>query len=249
MLFYRILINKKNFNYEVETRFFFKEKKDILYCFPQLKGLLFRQIRWKTSIIGEKLFLKDKQLRISEVIYKNETFNYLGYKEKDIGTFCNIRKELDEKIDDINSFISTSNIIRVLSLPYKKHKRNFNSIDDFFASYNIYKFLYFEGESEISEVDLSMFINKSLINKIKRPWSEKRYLTDYENLKLNLKIMYCNYIKFPLIFEIELIANNKWKAFFFEKIIKEIVYDYNISNIVIRKEPPFLLYETKNRIS
>lgn len=234
------------FNYEVETRLKFNNKYEILDVFPQFKNLNFKRLKWNTIILSKPIFLTGRQLRISDVILDDQTYTYLGFKEEDIGSFCNIRAEIDEQISNLQEFGKKSIIInKVLKSVQNPENNKIITIDDFLKVYNLDKFLFFEGESEIASIELSNIINREkLLQNLK---VEKVYKLD--ELKLNLKIMYCNYLKYPLLFEIEMIAKNKKQAFLFEKIIEEIADLYNLKEQVIRKEPPILLFEINNNFS
>lgn len=273
------------FDYEVETRFSFDCKDMIFNLFPPFKNLYFSKIKWNTYILNEKLFLSDRQLRFSNVILNNKNYIYLGYKDKDIGHFCNIRSEIDEQITDFDIFCKESIILNQI-LKKKNNKKskkiNFNLspienidsnlLDRISLIYDIEKFLYFEGESEVSSIELNKILNKEKIfqilmdnkftdnnlidnnivdsKKIKKRIDESYGLINLntDELKLNLKIMYCSYIDYPLLLEIELISKEKRLAFLYEKIIKNIVEYYDLSNFMIKKEPPVLLFEKNKKI-
>lgn len=236
-------------DYEVETRFYFNSKDEILKIFPKLSELDFNRIFWKTNILKEELFKKDIQFRISEILINNKSFYYLGYKEEDIGSFCNIRKEIDEQIIDLNHFYRKSIILNKIlrnkvNIKSSKESLKFKEkgiVNSFISNMNYDVFLFFEGESEVLSIKIKDFIENHFIGKIK----EKLDIKNIDNLKVNLKIMYCDYINYPVIFEVEMISDEFKKALIFEKIIKEIAYLYNISNFYLKKEPPSLMLENK----
>jgi hypothetical protein len=233
-------------DYEVETRFRFNDKYEILEIFPQLKTLNFTKLKWNTNILSKQLFLSGKQLRISDVIVDDKTYTYLGFKKEDIGSFCNIRAEIDEQIFELKEFGKKSIILNKL-LKFAQIN-NFNEIktkDDFLRFYNLDKFLFFEGESEVASIELVKIIDKEKLLQIQK--IKKDFKFDELNLlKLNLKIMYCSYLKYQLLFEVEMMADDKKQAFLFEKIIEKIVDSYNLYNLVVKKEPPILLFEMSN---
>ncbi len=242
-----------NLDYEVETRFYFNCKDDILKIFPKLNNLYFNRICWKTNILKEELFKKDIQFRISEILLNSKAFYYLGYKEVDVGSFCNIRKEIDEQIIDLNKFYRKSIILNKIlrnKVNLKSSKESFKFeekgiVNSFISKMNYDVFLFFEGESEVISLKLKDFIENHFIDKIKEKLDIKNIDNLIDNLKVNLKIMYCNYINYPVIFEVEMISDEFKKALILEKIIKEIVYIYNINNFYLKKEPPSLMLENK----
>lgn len=250
-----------NLNYEVETRFFFDDKEKIFEVFHQLKDITFTKLNWNTFILNKDLFLSDRQLRISEVFIKDKIFKYLGFKDREIGSFCNIRKEIDEQIIELNSFFKSSKIInKILKIRLSNFINNHNfsgkinikkmikdeqiqSLEQFLSIYNLEKFLYFEGESEICSLQLYKIFDKEKLPEIEKKLNLDKF--SLSKLMMNLKIMKSSYIKYPLLFEIEMIAKNNRQAFLFEKIIERIVYLYDIGQIMVKKEPPVILYEEK----
>lgn len=86
--------------YEVETRVYFKSFEEAYEKLPFLKDDLTRKIEWTTYTYGPEIFKEDLLLRSSVVIRGEEKKYYLGYKEKDTGSFCNIRAEFDEEITE-----------------------------------------------------------------------------------------------------------------------------------------------------
>lgn len=86
--------------YEVETRFYFKDKKEACEALPFLDSCLDLETEWVTFHFGLELFRKDIILRISDTRINNQRIITLGYKEPDIEESINIRKEYDEKIDN-----------------------------------------------------------------------------------------------------------------------------------------------------
>ncbi len=265
-------LNSNILKYEVETRFYFNSKEEIYKIFPQFINLNFTQIYWETSILSKNLFFQDNLLRISkvEIIDFNENSssykdipnnsiyidhdkkiekNYLGYKENDIGSFCNIRKEIDEEFfyeeKKLKNFIIKSNIIKILKLDKLKIKELLNkkkliSLKDLFLYFDIEEFLYFNGKSEVSSISLKNLLDKNILKKFNFENFEKLL-----NLKVNLKIMFCDYLIFPILLEIEFIASNKGRAFFYEKVIEEIAGNYKLINKIIKKEPPQILFDQK----
>jgi len=67
-----------------------------------------------------------------------------------------------------------------------------------------------------------------------------------EKLKLDLKIMYCKQLRYPLILEIEKEAENIEDAEQKSKEIMKFIDSYSLKNRLITKEPPTLLYEALN---
>lgn len=119
-------------------------------------------------------------------------------------------------------------------------------MEQLLSIYNLEKFLYFDGESEICSIQLNRLIDIEKILEIEKKLKELNLdKFNLSKLMLNLKIMKSSFIKYPILFEMEMIAKNKRQAFLFEKIIEKIVNLYNIGKIIIKKEPPVILYEEK----
>lgn len=222
--------------YEVETRFCFNTKDELLDIFPILKNITFTKVIWNTTILKNELFNQDIQLRFSEVCINEKKHYYLGYKDKDIGNFCNIRKELDEEIKDFSNFYSKSiilkKILKIQNLQDKLKIKDYYEFLNYLNFLNLDKFLFFEGESELASIALSKFFSEKENKKI-------------EKQRLNLKILYSKQIKYPILFEIELMADNEKQAFFYETLLRKVVDEYNLGSKIIRKEPPTIVYENR----
>ncbi|MFP4661177.1 MAG: hypothetical protein ACLFPF_03215 [Halanaerobiales bacterium] len=200
-----------NFIYEVETRFTFDSKEEAFEAVPFLKKSLNKEIVWKTSHYGLDLFKKDIILRLSRAEIGDKIIKSLGYKEKDIGEYLNIRKEYGEKITD---GIKDSFIMDILH-----GERTFTSPD--------------EVEDELNKLGYDIFMSfegRSIIGK-------------YQPLDLQLKLMYCQALKYPLLLEIEKEAHTYSEIQPMIIDIKDFIKRYNLADRVVQKEPPTLLYE------
>jgi adenylate cyclase class IV len=89
---------KADISFEVEIRYRFKDSEEAYLILPFLKSSFDREITWVTKHYGLVLFKAGQVVRMSEVIRANELRNYLGWKGPDIGSFANIREEIDEEI-------------------------------------------------------------------------------------------------------------------------------------------------------
>ncbi|MEN8906995.1 MAG: hypothetical protein ABF289_13635 [Clostridiales bacterium] len=78
-----------------------------------MKNCFNRQIQWETDHYGIDAFRKDKIIRISRSKEEEKAYSWLGYKEKDFGEMCNIRKEIDE---DITNGIIESDILKIIGI-------------------------------------------------------------------------------------------------------------------------------------
>ena len=88
----------ESFSYRVETRFTFASKHEAIRALPFLEYSLHYEVSWATTTYGKVLFAADRLLRISNVVNNNRTSYFIGFKEPDVGEFCNIRLEIDEEI-------------------------------------------------------------------------------------------------------------------------------------------------------
>ena len=129
--------------YEVETRVYFKSFDEAFEKLPFLKEDLNRKIEWTTDTYGEDIFKTDILLRASEVIDSDGTKRYfLGYKEKDLGSFCNIRAEYDEEISEELKMSTT-----LKALTGKDIKVNVENIASTLGSLGHKKFMSFSGDN------------------------------------------------------------------------------------------------------
>ena len=69
----------------------------------------------------------------------------------------------------------------------------------------------------------------------------------YEHLGLHLKLMKCPELKWPLIVEIEKLANTEEEAIQLEQELIELSQQLDLRDRLIREEPPTLLYNAKLR--
>lgn len=68
----------------------------------------------------------------------------------------------------------------------------------------------------------------------------------HTELELSLKLMNCAVLEYPLMLEIEKTAISLEDAYSEEKNLLDIVNKFGLSDRIIRKEPPTLLYERLN---
>jgi adenylate cyclase class IV len=128
--------------YEVETRVYFKSFEEAFKKLPFLKKDLTRKLDWTTETYGSELFKTDILLRASEVISEGTKKYYLGYKEKDLGGFCNIRAELDEEITE-EMKVSTT----LKALTGKDISVNIDTINSALSDHGYEKFMSFSGDN------------------------------------------------------------------------------------------------------
>ena len=70
-------------------------------------------------------------------------------------------------------------------------------------------------------------------------------LGKYEPLDLDMKLMNCSLLRWPILVEIEKLASTMEEALVKEKELRKFCEDYHLSNRLVREEPPTLLYETR----
>jgi hypothetical protein len=69
----------------------------------------------------------------------------------------------------------------------------------------------------------------------------------YEPLGIDLKLMYCESLANPYLVEIEKTASDLEDALSKEQALIRIITDLGLTNRVLRKEPPALLFETLSK--
>ena len=137
----------KDFLYEVETRFAFSDEQETIKYLPFLKDSLDYEIYWTTRTYGMELFLNDRILRFSDVYAENRKKRYfIGHKEPDIGSFCNIRSEIDEEITD---GLKNSIILNKIGIPNQPVTPV--NIAEVFESKGFTSFMSFSGRSKIGK--------------------------------------------------------------------------------------------------
>lgn len=65
----------------------------------------------------------------------------------------------------------------------------------------------------------------------------------YEPLGLNMKLMTCAILKWPIIVEIEKMAKNKEAALMVELELEEVSKRFKLVDYLVKQEPPTLLFE------
>jgi len=139
----------KNMNqivYEVETRVHFRTREEAFHMLPFLKDCLHREIHWETWMYGEELFRSGKLLRTSENTENNVTRSFIGYKEQDLGSICNIRKEWDE---EITHGLNSSRILEIIG--GANTCITSGNISDLLQSLGYEKFMFFSGVSLVGK--------------------------------------------------------------------------------------------------
>lgn len=97
--------------FEIEVRCHFDNPDEAYKALPFLRACLQREVSWVTRFYGLILFKSGQLLRVSEVVHRGEVRNYLGWKGPDIGTFANVRREVDE---ETTGGLINSEIMRLL---------------------------------------------------------------------------------------------------------------------------------------
>ena len=86
--------------YEVEIRFKVDDAAEAFALLPFFEESLGKQTAWDTDIIGREIYESGRLLRVGKVPPQGAMRHYLDYKDEDIGTFANIRREWGEEISD-----------------------------------------------------------------------------------------------------------------------------------------------------
>lgn len=100
--------------YEIEIRFLVDQVEDAFALLPFLQASLGDKKPWSTEILSQSIFDDGRLLRIGRVPPENSRHYYLGYKDVDVGTFANIRREWGE---EITNGAGESAILAVLGIP------------------------------------------------------------------------------------------------------------------------------------
>ncbi|MFZ5966963.1 MAG: hypothetical protein ACOYVK_07285 [Bacillota bacterium] len=132
--------------YEVETRFYFKDKEEAYTALPFLDSCLDIEVEWETFHYGIDLYKKDIILRINDAKSNNQRIITLGYKEPDLGEVVNIRKEYNE---EITNGIEGSRILHILG-----RKKSVNSpaeVKEELKRLGHHEFMYFTGRNLAGE--------------------------------------------------------------------------------------------------
>lgn len=66
----------------------------------------------------------------------------------------------------------------------------------------------------------------------------------YEKSDLELKLLFCPILRYPLLLEIEKSAKTLEEAFTMEQELKDFLTEYNLQNRALKEEPTTLLFET-----
>jgi len=204
-----------NYIYEVETRFYFKNEAEVYKLLPFVKDSFQKNIIWETWHFGENLHKEDIILRLNKSIVNNNKIYYmLCFKEKDI---------------------SESNLINI-------RKEYEEDISDGFIS-NIYA-NNLKGECTLLNKDNVMLKLSILGYSEFMSFSGRSLIGFLDDWKLSIKLMFCKFIEFPVILEIEREAKTK-------NDISQLIYElmefsnkYNLINRIVNDEPPTLLYKS-----
>ena len=97
--------------FEVEFRCRFNTAGEAYHAIPFLRSCLGREVPWKSTLYGLKLFQSGKLLRVGEADEGGKTHYYIAWKGPDTGKFCNIRQEVE---DDITSGVANSSVLSLL---------------------------------------------------------------------------------------------------------------------------------------
>ncbi len=197
--------------YEVEIRYKFDNYEEACNKIPFLNDRLKDKKTWDSRIYGRALFESGQLLRIGVLYTGDKPVYFLCLKGPDIGSFANIRQEIEEIISD---GITGSDILKRLG-----GKENSGSLDEVIKELNRlghYEFMSFQGEDAYGY---------------------------YEPLNVDIKLMSCPALKYPLMVELEKSAASVEEAKKREKELFDLSRDLDIDDLRVREEPPTLLYQ------
>lgn len=66
----------------------------------------------------------------------------------------------------------------------------------------------------------------------------------YDKYQLDLKLLHCPILRYPLLLEIEKSAKTLEEAFIKEQQLKDFLTEYKLQDRALKEEPTTLLYET-----
>jgi adenylate cyclase class IV len=92
-------------------------------------------------------------------------------------------------------------------------------------------------------------VNVRNINQILESLGHKQFMSltgsnltgQYEKLQIDLKLMACSSLKYPLLLELEKSARTVEEALRKELDLKNFIAEYKLESRVVKKEPPYLL--------
>lgn len=131
--------------------------------------------------------------------------------------------------------------------------------EDIGKFYNIRKELDEEITSEISDSYILQLINgeaqkinrknvyqllESLGHKMFMSFTGRNLTGRHEKLQLDLKLLSCSVLRYPLMLEIEKSAETLAEAFRKEQELKDFLIKYKLEGRALKEEPTTLLYET-----
>jgi len=73
------------------------------------------------------------------------------------------------------------------------------------------------------------------------------FFGDYEPLDLDMKLMSCDSLKWPILVEIEKSATTRDEALIQEEELRKFCYHFGLYDQLVKEEPPTLLYKTRLR--
>jgi hypothetical protein len=91
-------MNSTDTSYEVETRLRFIDKIEFTNLLPSFVPCLTQTEAWSTDFYGLDVFVAGNLLRVVQVTRGNDLRYFLGWKDRDLGKFANIRAEIEEEI-------------------------------------------------------------------------------------------------------------------------------------------------------
>ncbi|NLJ04636.1 MAG: hypothetical protein GX435_02870 [Exilispira sp.] len=146
----------------------------------------------------------------------------------------NVRPEIDESVENLSTFLQNSKIIeyliasdfmRDLQSPEDKDKKFdetncFKLMDNFFLKIGFERFLFYQGQSYLTEYNI------------------------FDNNIISFKIMECERLSYRYLAEIEMIAEKENEIIEKARIIDRYIRSKNLVSRVLQIEPHTLLYNS-----
>lgn len=98
--------------FEIEFRCRFTTEEEAFLALPFLRSSLTASVDWTDAYYGFELFQRGEVLRFAGMSWAGEARYSLGWKGVDVGTFANLRQELNE---DVTGGIRHSRILAALA--------------------------------------------------------------------------------------------------------------------------------------
>jgi len=198
-----------------------------------------------TSCLNSKNSKNNKMCYMSDNDFSNTSFyirddrrskeSIRSISENSIMDKINVRPEIDESVENLSTFLKNSKIIEYLitsgfmrdsKSPEDKGKELdetncFELIDNLFLKIGFERFLFYQGQSYLTEYNI------------------------FGNNSISFKIMECEKLSYRYLSEIEMIAEKENKIIEKARIIDRYIKSKNLVSRVLQIEPHTLLYNSR----